>query len=136
MTSTRPYMLRAIYEWIVDNNCTPYLLVDATAEHVTVPREFVEDGKIVLNIAPAAVQNLMLGNEDIQFSARFSGKPFPVYVPIKAAIAVYSRENGKGMFFQPEEGDDVDDSNTPPPPPDKPTTPNKPSRPSFLKVVK
>ena len=116
MTPSRPYLLRALYEWIVDNGLTPYLLVDATHEDADVPQEFVEDGKIVLNIAPMAVQSLTLENEWVSFRARFSGRPFSVYVPMQAALAIYARENGRGMFFQPEE-DEEDDTPTPPRPP-------------------
>jgi len=103
MTPMRPYLLRAIYEWIVDNNFTPYLLVDAEHSQVRVPRQHVRDGQIVLNISPTAVRQLELENEWISFTARFSGASMRVYVPIVAALALYSKENGQGMIFQPEE---------------------------------
>lgn len=105
MTPSRPYLLRALYDWIVDNGLTPHVLVDASKERVVVPREYVEDGKIVFNISPSAVQNLQMGNETLSFSARFSGKPWQVEFPVMTTLAVYARENGKGMVFTDEEGD-------------------------------
>ncbi|MGF1680667.1 ClpXP protease specificity-enhancing factor [Photobacterium minamisatsumaniensis] len=102
MTPRRPYLLRAFYDWLVDNDLTPHLVVDATLPGVKVPMEFVSDGQIVLNIAPRAVGNLELGNEAVSFSARFSGRPHTVIVPLYAALAVYARENGAGTMFEPE----------------------------------
>ncbi len=102
MTSSRPYLLKAIYEWISDNHLTPYLLVDALQENVQVPQQFVEDGKIVLNISLTAVRNLELEKDYISFNARFSGQPMQVYIPMTAALAIYAAENGQGMVF-PEE---------------------------------
>lgn len=104
MTSSRPYLLRAIYTWIVDNDLTPYLLVDAQAEAVEVPRQYVEKGKIVLNIGSSAVQTLALENDHVDFNARFSGQPMRVHVPMKAALAIYAKENGQGMIFTDEDG--------------------------------
>lgn len=133
MTSTRPYLLRALYEWIVDNSCTPYVLVNAEFSGVQVPQEFVENGKVVLNISPQAVQDLSLENEWVGFSARFSGRSVSVLFPVKAVIAIYARENGKGMFFQPDadEGSPLSD---PPPVAPKPTPP--PRTKPVLKRVK
>ncbi|MBK1692702.1 ClpXP protease specificity-enhancing factor [Ectothiorhodospira mobilis] len=112
MTSSRPYLIRAIYEWIVDNGLTPHLLVDA-AQDVVVPREYVEAGRIVLNVAPMAVNGLHIGNEEVTFSARFGGRPMNVQVPVERVLAIYTRENGQGMMFaEPEEGDGGDE---PPP---------------------
>lgn len=125
MTSSRPYLLRAIYAWIVDNSLTPYLLVDAEAEGVEVPRQYVDKGKIVLNIGPRAVQALSLENDHVDFNARFAGQPMTVYIPMKATLAIYAKENGQGMIFNEE--DDGGDEPTP--------SPDKPSRPQ-LKVVK
>lgn len=102
MTASRPYLIRAIYEWLLDNHMTPYLLVNAEADGVDVPRQYVENGKIILNIAPQAVQGLVLGNEYVSFSARFSGQSTGVIVPVSAAIAMYARENGRGMVFADE----------------------------------
>lgn len=105
MTASRPYLIRALYEWILDNQCTPYLLVDAAIDGVFVPEEFIDDGKIVLNLSPTAVQKLQLGNDTINFSARFSGSARQVEVPISAILAIYARENGQGMMFNEEHTD-------------------------------
>ena len=107
MTSTRPYLIRAINEWACENNLTPHLLVNALAEGVVVPTQFVKDGQIVLNINPSAVQSIELGNEWILFSARFSGKAMNIEVPVHAVLAIYARENGQGIFF-PDEDDSPD----------------------------
>ncbi|MGR5236085.1 ClpXP protease specificity-enhancing factor [Vibrio alfacsensis] len=103
MTARRPYMLRAFYEWLVDNDLTPHLVVDATMPGVHVPLEFVQDGQIILNLAPRAVGHLELGNDAITFQARFSGRPHTVIVPVYAVQAIYARENGAGTMFEPEE---------------------------------
>lgn len=127
MTSTRPYLLRAIHEWIIDNGLTPYLLVDATYDKVEVPQEYVNDGKIILNISPNAENKLQLDNDWVSFSARFSGRSVEIFIPIAAALAIYAKENGKGMVFQPEE-------NVSEPEPPKPSQP--PRGKPVLKVVK
>lgn len=113
MTSSRPYLLRALYDWIIDNGMTPHLLVNAEHEAVEVPTEFVQDGRVVLNVSPSAVRELALGNDLVAFNARFGGRPMDVMVPVKAVEAIYARENGKGMVFG-EDHDDEDDE-TPPP---------------------
>lgn len=97
MTSHRPYLLRALYEWIADNGMTPHLLVDATRAGVQVPLHAVQDGRIVLNVAQRAVTQLEMGNELIRFSARFGGVSQAVAVPVEAVLAIYSRETGQGM---------------------------------------
>ncbi|MFC3550121.1 ClpXP protease specificity-enhancing factor [Lysobacter cavernae] len=97
MTSHRPYLLRALYEWIADNGMTPHLLVDATRPNVQVPVHAVKDGKIVLNVAERAVSHLEMGNDLIRFSARFGGVSHPVSVPVQAVLAIYARETGQGM---------------------------------------
>lgn len=102
MTSSRPYLLRAMYDWIVDNGLTPYLLVDAMQEDVSVPTEHVKDGQIVLNISPSAVLNLLMNDEAVSFNARFSGIAMDIYAPTSALLGVYARENGQGMLFEPE----------------------------------
>lgn len=102
MTSSRPYLLRALYEWIVDNDHIPYIVVDARVPGVVVPPEHVKDGQITLNIAPHAVQGLSLGNAEVRFSARFSGRAFTVIAPVQAVLAIYDRETGQGMGFPPE----------------------------------
>ncbi len=112
MTPRRPYLLRAFYEWLVDNDLTPHLVVAATLPGVRVPQEFVQDGQIILNVAPRAVGNLQLGDDEITFNARFSGRPHVVIVPLYAVQAIYARENGAGTMFDPEEAymDAFDDS--------------------------
>lgn len=128
MNSNRPYLLRALYEWIVDNDMTPHLLVNAQGNGVQVPSEYVEGGRIVLNVSPGAVRDLLIGNEMISFGARFGGKPTELFFPPNAVIGIYARENGEGMLFPEDvaedDGDEPDD--TPRPPPGRPT----------LKVVK
>lgn len=103
MTSNRPYLLRGLYDWICDNHLTPYLLVDASGDDLSIPFEFVEDGKIILNISPSAVRDLDLSNDYINFKARFSGQSMNVYFPVNAVLAIYAKENGRGMIFQEEE---------------------------------
>lgn len=103
LTGTRPYFIRAIHEWIVDRNWTPYLLVNAEWPGAEVPLGFVEDGKIVLNISPSAVRDLLMGNEELSFSARFGGQPQWVRVPIPSVLGIYARENGEGLFFDADE---------------------------------
>ena len=103
MTSSRPYIVRALYDWIVDNECTPYLLVDSHWQGVSVPEQFTEDDQVVLNVSPMAVRELELGNDAISFMARFGGKSCDVYVPVAAVMAIYARENGQGMVFEMEQ---------------------------------
>lgn len=105
MNSSRPYILRALHEWIVDNECTPHLLVNANFPQVRVPPGYTENGQIVLNTAPAAVRYLEIDNQAVSFEALFSGAPFSLYIPIEAVLAIYARENGQGMFF--DAGSDV-----------------------------
>lgn len=105
-SSNKPYLLRALYEWILDNDATPYLLVDATKNDVQVPRQHVKDGQIVLNASPGAIQSWFVDNTAISFSARFSGKAQSIYIPMKSLLAIYAQENGLGMAF-PEELDDA-----------------------------
>ncbi|MCO6441462.1 MAG: ClpXP protease specificity-enhancing factor [Nitrococcus mobilis] len=107
MTSSRPYLIRALYEWIVDNGLTPYLLIDATQEGLDAPLEYADKGKLVLNVAPRAVRALNLGNSVIDFNARFGGVTRDVHLPVQAVLAVYARENGQGMLFSEEpDGDE------------------------------
>ncbi len=127
MTSNRPYLIRALYEWLVDNELTPYLLVDADRDSVQVPSRYVEEGRIVLNVSPTAVRDLNLGNELIAFEARFGGAAFAISLPPDAVLGVYARENGKGMLFPEPDTEEPD-----PPKPDGPTTNGRPT----LKVVK
>lgn len=121
MTSSRPYLIRAMYEWIADNGCTPYVLVDAASPGVSVPNQYVEDGQIVLNIAPGAVVEMELGNDIMRFSARFGGVPTEVVVPIAAVRGLYARENGRGMVFDEEDVMPPDPSGGDEPGPKKPS---------------
>ncbi len=147
MTPNRPYLLRAFYEWIVDNNLTPYLVVDATMPAVKVPTQHIQNGQIVLNINPSAVGNLLIGNDAVTFSARFGGSPFALYIPQRAVLAIYARENGAGTMFTPEEDEEwLEDefeeaeldavqavsTENPEPAPDD----DKPKKVSHLRVVK
>ena len=103
MTPNQPYLLNAFYEWIVDNNLTPYIVVDAHYAGTQVPQEFVQDGQIVLNMSPASTGNLQLGLENIMFDARFGGVPRNIVVPCPAVLAIYAKENGAGTVFTVEE---------------------------------
>lgn len=102
MTPRRPYLVRAMYEWLLDNQLTPHLAVDADYPGCQVPWQFVQDGQIILNISPTAVTNFTADNEAVQFNARFSGNPHRVIVPMGAILAMYARENGAGSMFEPE----------------------------------
>lgn len=104
MTSSRPYLIRALYQWISDNGLTPYLLVDAAADGLRVPPQAVKDGRVVLNVAARAVANLELADDVISFQARFNGVPMLVLVPVGAVLAVYAMENGQGMVLPPDPG--------------------------------
>jgi stringent starvation protein B len=117
MTSNRPYLLRALYEWITDNGLTPHILVDAEVDGVNVPDHVIQKGKVVLNIADGATEQLKLDNEIIDFKARFSGNPYQIVVPMNAVIAIYARENGQGMMFAKDDSNPppVDGSDAPPP---------------------
>ncbi|QTF94042.1 ClpXP protease specificity-enhancing factor [Halomonas sp. BM-2019] len=97
--SSRPYLARALYQWLLDNDLTPYIVVDAEQPGVEVPRQFVQNGQIVLNLSPSAVRDLYMENEALGFSARFGGQPMQVMVPSAALVAIYARENGVGMVF-------------------------------------
>lgn len=105
ITPTRPYMVRALYQWIEDNALTPYLMVDATADNVQIPTEHVQDGRIVLNIASRATGNMSMENDYIHFSARFGGVSQEIWVPLTAVMGIYAKENSQGMFFDPKEYD-------------------------------
>ena len=122
LSSHRPYLIRAIREWAIDNRLTPQLLVDAELDGVEVPAEFVEEGQIVLNISPQAVDHLEMGNEYISFSARFRGVSRSVLVPVDAVLAVFDRESRQGMSFPsvPEPGDDAPAAKS-----EKPAAPRK-----------
>lgn len=132
MNSSRPYLLRALYEWIVDNNCTPHLLVAAEYPGARVPVGYAKDGQIVLNVSPSAVRYLEMGNEVLTFEGRFGGVAQSLYIPVAAVQAIYARENGEGMSFVLEEVEEGEDD-------EGPSGDDEPPRPSgrpSLKVVK
>ena len=111
MTSSRTYIIRALYEWIVDNDCTPYLLVDTAVPGVDVPDQFANEEQVVLNLSPMAIREMSISDAAIVFLARFGGRTFQICVPVGAVMAIYAKENGEGMVFdvdeaQPE-GEDV-----------------------------
>jgi stringent starvation protein B len=112
ITPNRPYLLRAYYEWLMDNHFTPHVVVDAFVKGTLVPQQFVKDGQIVLNIATGAVVNLQMNNDAVEFSARFGGVPQQVYLPMAAIIAIYARENGAGTVFDMEDAYAIDDEDT------------------------
>lgn len=131
MTSNKPYLIRAIYDWIVDNDLTPYLLINADMPDIDVPGEYVSDGRIVLNISPKACRGLHLENDRILFTARFSGQATQIFLTPQSVLAIYAKENGRGMEFNEE-----DETNGP-----APTTPQiadstRASKKPALKLVK
>jgi stringent starvation protein B len=128
MTSNRPYLLRALYEWISDNGLTPYLLVDAAAEQVRVPPGAAKDGRVVLNIAARAVTQFEIGNDRVVFLARFGGVSQQVFVPMAAVLAIYAQENGQGMMFSAD--------NAPTDPPPQPSQPDEAPKRPHLRVIK
>lgn len=129
MTPNKPYLVRALWEWISDNGMTPYLMIDASYPNIEVPEKFIDDGRIVFNVSDSAVRALDMGNEYISFSARFGGVAMDLVLPVAAVLGIYAKENGQGMLFPAEEA--------PPSPPSepKPPEPGKPRRPA-LKIVK
>lgn len=110
MLPRHPYMLRALYDWLIDSDDMPHLLVNAEYEGVQVPGDYVQEGRIVLNIAPDAVENLSLGNDYIMFNARFGGRPMEIILPQESVIAIYGRNSGEGMMFNLDEADMPDTS--------------------------
>ncbi|MBA3562876.1 MAG: ClpXP protease specificity-enhancing factor [Gammaproteobacteria bacterium] len=126
--SRRPYLIRAMHEWMVDNGQTPHLVIDASIQGVDVPRKYVEDGKIILNVGTDATRSLRLGNDFVEFEARFGGAPQQVRVPMHAVLGIYARETGQGMLFtEPEPGAS-----------DKPAAdgPSSKTKPPHLKIIK
>jgi stringent starvation protein B len=102
MTPSKPYLIRGLYEWLLDNQVTPYVLVDSSNARVTVPQGVATDGKVVLNLTPSAIQKLEMTNDYLSFSARFNGVAQDVYCPMESILAIYARENGEGMMFSAE----------------------------------
>ena len=127
MTSSVPYLLRAINDWILDNNLTPYMIVDAGVKNTSVPMEYVKDGQIVLNISPNAIRDLVIGDEYVAFSGRFGGVPHEIFAPIESVLGIIAKENGEGMWFPKDDKD-------PEPPTEPPKEPVK--GPPSLKVIK
>ena len=127
LNSSASYLIRAINEWILDNGCTPYLVVDASVEAVCVPMEHVKDGQIVLNISPQAIRDLSITEEYVIFSGRFSGVAYEISAPVSAVLGIIAKENGEGMWFPKDEQE--------PTPPTEPRKQN-PKTPPSLKVVK
>ncbi|HEX8964360.1 MAG TPA: ClpXP protease specificity-enhancing factor [Rhodocyclaceae bacterium] len=129
MIPTKPYLVRAIYEWCIDQGFVPYLTV-AVDDRTRVPREYVKDGQITLNVGPEASHQLMMGNEEITFQARFNGAAFPVVVPVNAVAAIFARENGMGMSFEvtasAAPAAEQEEAASPPPEPDDTPPPEKP----------
>lgn len=130
MTPTRPYLIRAFYDWILDNGMTPYMLVDATVVGTQVPAAYVKEGRIVLNVAPAAVTGMRMDTDAVTFSARFAGIAQGIRLPVAAVMAVYARENGQGMFFGDEDVADAPGAT------DESPTEALPARRPALRVVK
>ena len=128
MSSSRPYLLQALFDWIVANDCTPYVLVDASVSGVDVPQQHVKDGQIVLNISPSAVTGFSINSDGLFFNARFGGIATDIFAPTSAIMGIYARENGQGMIFETEE-------KTGPESPQDPPAGKKPTKPS-LTVVK
>jgi stringent starvation protein B len=140
MSSRLPYLVRAMHEWITDNRQTPHLVVDASVSGVVIPLQFVQDGKIILNLSYSATQNLTMSNESIEFNARFGGQPHHVVVPTQAILGIYSRESGQGLIFG--EQDSIPPEPVPPDaPPDSTSDSTAAGKPTSrgraqLKVVK
>ena len=133
-SSTKPYFLRAMYEWCLDNGFTPHLVV-AVNSRTRVPQGYVKDGEIVLNINFSATKDLLIGNEAVTFSARFGGNPFDIYIPVDAVRGIFARESGQGMFFEADEAALPPTEGEPEGPPDEPEPPAGNKRPA-LKLVK
>lgn len=132
MTSSKPYMIRALYEWITDNNKIPYIVVNVNTDNIKVPLQYAENGRIVLNISQTAAAKLQIDNDYITFSARFSGVPMNVVIPTSAVLAIYAKETGAGMVFEEEDGSG---SGNPPPPSTPPSSPPPFGKPN-IKLVK
>lgn len=131
MISSRPYLLRAFFDWILDNHLTPYVVISADMQGVIVPRAYVEEGRIILNISPDSIRNLVMVNSHLEFYAKFSGLEQQVYAPMKAIQAIYAKENGRGMVFQ----EDEDEEEAPPEPPLNSSDKTKSKKPT-LTIVK
>jgi stringent starvation protein B len=109
--STKPYLVRAIYEWCVAEQFTPYLLVKVD-QNTLAPRAFIKDGKILLNLSPESIKDLLMRDEAITFTARFNGAPENLYLPISAVEGIYAKENGEGLFFEVKEDQEISSKET------------------------
>lgn len=136
MNSSKPYILKALYEWISDNDCTPLILVNSLHKDVQIPPNLDEDGKVVLNISMNATQNLNMEDGGVSFDARFSGKSNYLYIPNESILAIYTRENGQGMMFEEENSTNPDPSPKPSKPEIKLEKKDISKDKNFLKVVK
>jgi stringent starvation protein B len=137
VTSHRPYLLRALYEWILDNDSTPYIIVNTATPDVAVPVGHAQNDRIVLNISPLSIRNLNIGNERVEFDGRFGGRPFHVSAPIAAVLAIYAKETGAGMAFEPDSAEEGDTSkNAAAAADDEPSQPKQPTAGAHLRVVK
>ena len=132
MTPSKPYLIRGLYQWLLDNQVTPYILADTSSDEVMIPRGIATDGKVVLNLSPSAIQNLEMTNDYISFSARFNGVAQDIYCPMESILAIYARENGEGMMFNSErdQSQETDDPGA------DATARSKKPNPSGLKIVK
>jgi stringent starvation protein B len=129
MSSQKPYLIRAFFNWIMDNQCTPYIVVQADYPNTKVPQEYVDkNGQIVFNITTDVVKELQLENKYVAFSARFSGASRSIYIPIQAIVAIYAKENGQGMVFEGEESEDIGGADS--------SEGGKDDSDSFIKVIK
>ena len=131
MTSSKPYLIRGLYQWLLDNQVTPYILVDTSNDEVMVPQGIATDGKVVLNLSPSAIDRLEMTNDYLSFSARFNGVAQEIYCPIASILAIYAQENGEGMMF-PADSEDTANSPNEDDDPDKSKKPLK----AGLKIVK
>jgi len=132
MTPSKPYLIRGLYQWLLDNQVTPYILADTGSDEIMIPRGIATDGKVVLNLSPSAIQNLEMTNEYLSFSARFNGVAQDIYCPMDSILAIYARENGEGMMFnsEPDQSQETGD------PAADATAKSKKANPSGLKIVK
>jgi stringent starvation protein B len=135
-SSQRPYLVRAMHEWMTDAGKTPHLVIDASVPGVQIPAEHVKDGKIVLNSSYSATKNLVIGNDVVELEARFGGRPYQISAPIDAVLGIYARETGEGMLFTDQEdggnGAVLPDSNDDDGPEPSPAGPGR----SHLRIVK
>ncbi len=136
MNQLKPYLLRAARDWCLDNGLTPHLLVDATAAGVVVPTNHIEDGKIVLNTSPRAIQAFDIDDGGVRFAARFGGKEFFIEAPLSAVLALYAKENGQGITFPPETATAPADKASATPPKEPPPAAKPPRKGPALRVVK